>query len=51
MAAAIAFVLPPTTSLCAPPGTASASPELTATDFMQSIQPLSPPPRITSRAA
>lgn len=51
MAAAIVFVLPATTFLSAPLGAASASPELTATVFMQSIQPLSPPPRITLPAA
>ena len=51
MAAAIIFVLPATTSLSAPLGAAWASPELTATEFMQSIQPLSPPPRITLPAA
>lgn len=51
MAAAIVFVLPATTSLSAPLGARSASPELTATEFMQSIQPLSPPPRITLPAA
>jgi hypothetical protein len=51
MAAAIVFVLPATTSLSAPLGASSASPELTATEFMQSIEPLSPPPRITLPAA
>src|SRR5215469_1056196 len=51
MAAAIVFVLPSTTSLSAPLGAAGSSPELTATEFMQSIQPLSPPPRISLPAA
>ena len=47
LAAAVLFILPRTAPVSVPLGVAWASPKLTAAGFTQSIEPLSPPPRIT----
>ena len=47
LATAVIFVLPIGASISVPLGVTSALPELPATEFMDSIEPLSPPPRIT----
>jgi len=46
LAAAVLFILPRTVPISVPLGVAWASPKRTATGFSQSIEPLSPPPRI-----
>ena len=46
MAAAI-FILPETTAISVPTGSAAAPIELTAAEFIQSIRPPSPPPRLS----
>jgi len=50
LTAAVVFVLPVTAPVSVPLDATSAPIELTASEFMRSIEPVSPPPRITLSA-